>query len=137
MRLLFDTHTFLWWDSEQGKLSNHVFNLCQDKQNQLTLSIASIWELQIKIQLGKLGLRKSLKEVIAEQQKDNKIKILQATTSHIFDLDNLPFHHRDPFDRLLIAQARVENMSLLSIDQQFAQYPVNVIWEPLKSAQQS
>ena len=97
MRLLFDTHAFVWWDSEQAKLPSYVLALCEDKHNQLVLSTVSIWEMQIKFRIGKLTLRKPLREIVDEQQNDNNVEILLPTNQHVYDLSNLPFHHRDPF----------------------------------------
>lgn len=128
MRLLFDTHAFIWWAEEPTKLSPQVFAACKDRSNQLLLSIASIWEIQIKHQLGKLNLKLSLFNLIQEQQQRNNIEILLVDLPHILELEQLPLHHRDPFDRLLIAQARIEGMTLLSNDSTIAQYAVQRLW---------
>ncbi|MDO9303603.1 MAG: type II toxin-antitoxin system VapC family toxin [Anaerolineales bacterium] len=93
----------------------------------LLLSVASIWEMQIKSQLGKLQLRMPLPELIREQQ-GNGLEVLPVEPSHIFALDSLPNHHKDPFDRLLIAQAIVEGAALVSADPLVKQYPVSVEW---------
>jgi PIN domain nuclease of toxin-antitoxin system len=127
MRLLLDTHAFIWWDGDPSKLPPHVLALCQDPMNSLVLSVASVWEIQIKTQLGKLSLRLPLYKIIAEQQADG-MDILLITLAHIYELRNLPDHHGDPFDRMLIAQANAEGISLLSHDQVFRHYPVNVVW---------
>lgn len=129
MKLLFDTHTFMWWDSALDKLPPHVQALCFHPENQLVLSIASIWEIQIKVQIGKLDLAQPLEQVIANQRKANQIQLLPVNYDHVLELDNLPLHHKDPFDRLLIAQARVEGMVILSRDAQFGYYPVPVEWD--------
>lgn len=84
--------------------------------NRLFLSIASIWEIQIKITIGKLKFQAKFSDIIAEQQKINGFQILPVKPSHVFYLENLPLHHKDPFDRLLISQAIVENMTLVSAD---------------------
>jgi PIN domain nuclease of toxin-antitoxin system len=128
MKLLLDTHTFIWWDSEPDKLSPPALAACQDRANTLLLSVASVWEMQIKIQLGKLKLNLPLAEVIESQRKTNNIEILPVMLAHVFALQNLPMHHKDPFDRILIAQANVENVSVVSNDPLFAQYPVKVLW---------
>lgn len=128
MRYLLDTHTFLWWNKQSTKLSVTVLNLFQDRSNTLLLSLASVWEIQIKIQLGKLSLPAPLVEIIEKQQQANQIELLPITLPHILALEHLPQHHRDPFDRLLIAQARVEGMSIISDDALFSQYPVQLIW---------
>ena len=128
MKLLLDTHTFLWWDNEPSKLSKNVYDLCQDPSNELLLSLVSIWEIQIKAQLGKLTLRTALSQIVTDQQSQNGITLLQITLPHILTLQNLPMHHRDPFDRLLISQAQNEGASLLSKDSEFTDYGVGVIW---------
>lgn len=127
MKLLLDTHTFLWLDSEPEKLSQHIQELCQDPKNTLLLSVVSIWEIQIKKQLGKLELRIPLSEIVREQQ-ENGIEILVIESAHILGLESLPNHHKDPFDRLLISQAVVEDAILISADPLIKQYPVKVEW---------
>lgn len=128
MKLLLDTHTFIWWDSEPAKLSPQVLALCQDRTNSLLLSVASVWEMQIKLQLGKLKLDRPLAEIIESQQQRNNIEILPVLLTHVLVLQSLPAHHKDPFDRLLIAQANVEEAALASSDPVFAKYIVNVLW---------
>lgn len=128
MKLLLDTHTFIWWDSEPAKLSPQVLALCQDRTNSLLLSVASVWEMQIKLQLGKLKLDLPLAEIIESQQQRNNIEILPVLLTHVLALQSLPAHHKDPFDRLLIAQANVEEAALASSDPVFAKYAVNVLW---------
>jgi PIN domain nuclease of toxin-antitoxin system len=128
MRLLFDTHTFLWWHGERAQLSPRVLELCEQPEHELFLSIATIWELQIKHHLNKLKLTRSLAAIIELEQATNNISLLSISPTHIYSLYNLPHHHRDPFDRLLIAQAQTENLSLLSVDPAFAQYEVQTIW---------
>ena len=128
MKYLLDTHTFIWWDSEPVKLSPQVLTLCQDRANMVLLSVASVWEMQIKLQLGKLKLNLPLAEVIESQRQTNNIEMLPVTLPHVLALQNLPSHHKDPFDRLLIAQANVEEAVLLSGDSIFAKYPVKLLW---------
>ena len=100
MKLLLDTHTFIWWDSEPQRLSQRVLNMCQDTQNVLLVSVASLWEMQIKLQLGKLKLHKPLEELVSGQQEINKIDILDVKLEHVLALGKLPSHHKDPFDPL-------------------------------------
>ena len=126
MNLLLDTHIFIWWDSQPGQLSQQALSLCQDAGNTLFLSLVSVWEMQIKNQLGKLQFNRPLAELIANQQKTNGLQILPVQLQHIYALDALEMHHKDPFDRLLVAQAQTENMVLVSVDPIFAQYPVTV-----------
>lgn len=128
MKLLLDTHTFIWWDSEPAKLSPQALTLCQDRQNTLLFSVVSIWEMQIKLQLGKLRLALPLKEIIETQRQTNSIEILPVTLAHVLAMENLPAHHKDPFDRLLVAQAIVEEAVLVSGDPNIAKYAVQVVW---------
>lgn len=128
MKVLFDTHTFIWWDSQPNKLSQTALALLQDRSNILLLSVSSIWEMQIKLQLGKLTLNGILLEIIENQQETNQIEVLPVKLAHVIALDSLPLVHKDPFDRLLVAQANLENATLVSCDPIFARYPVNVIW---------
>ena len=128
MKLLLDTHTFIWWDSSPQKLSPKALALCQNRENILLLSIGSIWEMQIKIQLGKLSLNLPLPELIESQQQTNNIEVLPINLTHLFTLDSLPNHHKDPFDRLLISQAIVENAVLVSGDSILANYAVKIEW---------
>lgn len=128
MKILLDTHTFIWWDSEIEKLSCTALHTCQEPENTLLLSTASVWEMQIKHQLGKLSLETPLAEIISTQQEMNGIKILPVELSHVLALDQLPLHHRDPFDRLLLAQATIEEAVLLSCDPAFELYSANTLW---------
>jgi len=128
MNLLLDTHTFIWWDSEPARLPARVLAMCRNPANRLFLSVASVWEMQIKLQLRKLTLTVSLCSLIEGQQKANAIELVSITLPHVLERDNLPAHHKDPCDRLLVAQARVEKASLVSGDPAFAAYPVQVVW---------
>jgi PIN domain nuclease of toxin-antitoxin system len=128
MKLLLDTHAFIWWDSEPTRLSVQALALCQNPENSLILSVASLWEMQIKLQLGKLRLALSLEQIIESQQQTNRIEILPITMPHVFALESLPSHHKDPFDRLLMAQAIVEDAAIVTGDTMFSEYPVNVAW---------
>ena len=128
MKLLLDTHTFIWWDSQPNHLSQTALTLLQDRSNILLLSVISIWEMQIKLQLGKITLNRPLLEIIENQEKINQIEVLPVKLTHVLALDSLPIVHKDPFDRLLVAQANVEKAALVSCDPIVAQYPVNVIW---------
>jgi PIN domain nuclease of toxin-antitoxin system len=127
MKLLLDTHTFIFWDSQPSKLSQRALELLTNKDNLRLLSVVSLWEIQIKQQLGKLTLNKTLEDIILIQQ-NNYIEILPITVAHILALDGLPLYHKDPFDRLLIAQANRENAVLISCDSVFANYSVQVEW---------
>lgn len=128
MKLLLDTHTFIWWDISPDKLSSRALALCSDPANQLVLSIASVWEMQIKIQAGKLHFSKPLGQMIREQQETNQIEVFPIVLDHVLSLADLPPLHKDPFDRLLVAQARSEDMTLLSRDPLLTAYPIRVEW---------
>lgn len=128
MKLLLDTHTFLWWATEPTRLSPHVLALCQNRSTDLIVSVVSLWEIQIKAQLGKLVLTTSIPALISTQQNINNISILPVELAHVIQLDALPFHHRDPFDRLLAAQALCESAAFATADSIFTLYPVITIW---------
>ncbi len=127
MKLLLDTHAFIWWDREPGKLSEQACASCQDEGNVLYLSVASIWEMQIKLGIGKLHFGQSLERVV-EDQVANGLEILPVELPHLWLLADLPRIHNDPFDRLLVAQAKVEDIFLVSVDRVFSEYPVKLFW---------
>jgi PIN domain nuclease of toxin-antitoxin system len=129
MKVLLDTHTFIWLDSAPEKLSKLALELCQNENNTLYLSTVSVWEMQIKNQLGKLNFKIPIAEMIAIQQQDNELKILDINLPHIYQLEILPLHHNDPFDRLLLSQSTIENMPLISADEKFKYYDnARIIW---------
>ena len=99
-----------------------------DSDNVLFLSLASIWELQIKAQIGRLELARPLVDIVREQQEVNQIQLLPIILEHIIALEDLPQHHQDPFDRMLIAQARHEDMPIITKDTKIAKYPVTILW---------
>jgi PIN domain nuclease of toxin-antitoxin system len=100
MKLSLDTRAFIWWDSQSSRLSARVLAACADPANELLLSVANVWEMQIKVQLGKLQLRAPLARIIEEQERTNRIRILQISIDHVLAVGNLLPLHRDPFDRL-------------------------------------
>ena len=124
MRLLLDTHTFIWLDSSPDQLSTDAQDILYDPNNDLLLSMVSVWEVQIKAQLGRLDLRGDLAGIIQEQQERNGIELLPITLPHVLALSELPSHHGDPFDRMLISQARVEDVILVSRDHIFRDTPL-------------
>lgn len=128
MRLLLDTHAFIWWASESEKLSPRVTLLLSDPENDLFLSTASIWEMQIKFQLGKLTRQEPLADSIKKQQAENSLHILSVALEHVLALEGLPMHHKDPFDRMLVAQAKVEDLVLVTHDSQLGKYPIKTLW---------
>ena len=129
MKVLLDTHSFIYWiENNLAALSSTAFTIILDQRNTILLSLTSIWEMQIKIQIGKLKLVNDLSVVVEEQQRVNGFQLLSISPQHIYHLSQLPFHHKDPFDRLLISQAMTEGLALLSNDTKFAAYGANVIW---------
>ena len=102
--------------------------MIEDGRNELLVSIASIWEIQIKTLLGKLALDMPLDRLIATQREENGVRLLPIKLSHVIEHERLPMHHGDPFDRMLVAQARVENLVILSSDSSMSSYDVAVRW---------
>jgi len=128
VRLLLDTHTLIWWALSPEKLSNRVLTQLSDPENTLLLSLVSVWEMQIKLQLGKLTLNLPLPELIESQRQVNGLQILEVELTHIWKLADLPNQHRDPFDRLLAAQSLVEHLPLVNVDTIFDTYQVERLW---------
>lgn len=127
MKLLLDTHAFIWWDSDPTQLSAPARAALQDPAATVFVSVVSVWEMQIKAQLGKLALRLPLVQIITQQQT-NGLQVLPISLGHVLAVDALPKVHKDPFDRMLVAQAGVEGMELVSADSIFTHYPVKIIW---------
>jgi PIN domain nuclease of toxin-antitoxin system len=128
MRVLIDTHVFIWWTSDYKNLSLSVYNLLCDPNTEVFLSIVSIWEMQIKLSLGKIQFKSALPQLIENEVKRNKIQLLPIDLSHIYALSDLPNYHRDSFDRLLIAQAKSEKLVIISIDEKFDGYEIDRLW---------
>ena len=128
MKLLLDTHAFLWFVMGSANLSSKARSLIENPSNESSLSVASLWEMAIKISLGKLSLSAPFDDLIPEQLNLNGIGLLNIKTDHLSLLARLPFHHRDPFDRLLIAQAITENIPVVSIDAAFDTYGITRLW---------
>ena len=128
MRLLLDTHSFLWFISGNDRISETARGLIEDSTNQPLLSMASIWEMAIKVSIGRLELARPFEDLIPEQMSLNGIGILNIRIEHATKMIQLPFHHRDPFDRLLIAQAQVEAIPIVGADEAFDLYAVTRIW---------
>lgn len=127
MNLLLDTHTYIWFSANKPELSGIVKKLVEDSQNTSYISIASLWEMSIKISLGKLTIDKDFKEVVKDLSESG-IEILPISFEHVLKSSDLPFHHRDPFDRIIIAQSICEGMKLLSADTIFDKYIEDRIW---------
>ena len=124
MKLLLDTHIFLWFIMGSPMLSGHARNLVEDGANDKFLSVASLWEIAIKYSLGKLRLSAPFDRLIPQQLSLNGFELLNIKIDHTAMVATLPFHHRDPFDRLLIAQAVIEKMPIVSVDAVFDAYPI-------------
>jgi PIN domain nuclease of toxin-antitoxin system len=128
MKLLLDTHTFLWLVEGSPKLSTVARAALADPANALYLSVASVWELAIKIGNKKLALSDPLDVFVGKWTVAYQLILLPIDTPHALAVLGLPDHHRDPFDRILIAQGRVEAMTLVSADPKFAPYSVPILW---------
>lgn len=128
MRVLLDTHAFLWFITGDARLSGHARQVLSTGGNQVLLSVASVWEIAIKVAIGRLPLTLPLDAFIPDQLLLNRIELLPISLEHALQVAHLPPHHRDPFDRLLIAQAIREGIPLVSADQAFDAYPVQRSW---------
>ena len=128
MKVLLDTHAFLWSITGDDRLSKIAGETFLDPDNYLFFSAASFWEICIKLSLGKLSLKRGWFETIQEEMRLNAIQWLPVEMAHCLELTKLPFHHRDPFDRMLIAQAMVEDLQLLSLDSRLSAYKIKRIW---------
>lgn len=128
MKYLLDTHTLIWFLTGDKKLSDKARHLIDNPDNKKVLSIASLWEIAIKVSLGKLALNKPFEKLFPEQLHFNRIEILDITVDNLIKLTTLPFHHRDPFDRLIIAQALVEGLPVIGTDVIFDAYEINREW---------
>lgn len=128
MKLLLDTHAFIWFFRGDLKLSARARALIENADNQIMLSKASAWEMAIKQSIGKLSFGLPFKAVLVERLKQNQVEMLDISLDHIEVVASLPLHHRDPFDRLIIAQGIVENIPIVSADSVFDTYPVTRVW---------
>ena len=128
MDLLLDTHAFIWFLNGDDYLPGSLKTLIADTSNKCYLSIASIWEIAIKSSLNKLELKGDFNQ-IAGFLNDNDIEVLPITFEHIQRLSQLNFHHRDPYDRIIIAQALTENLTVATKDEVFHRYVMNIVWK--------
>ncbi len=128
MRFLLDTHALLWFIGGDSRLSTRARAAIEDINNTRLFSIACLWELGIKVSAGKLNLSQPFKEFVTGQLSINSIMLLDVEPDHINEVVALPYHHRDPFDRLLIAQAIVEQIPIVSVDSIFDSYPITRLW---------
>lgn len=128
MKALLDTHVFLWWITGDPRLSARAREVIGNGENEIFLSAASGWEMAIKAKLGKLHLPGDPVSFVAEQMAANGFDGLPVQMSHALSVYTLPPYHHDPFDRLLVVQAKLENLRLLTADPQITRYPVEIIW---------
>ena len=127
-RFLLDTHTFLWWIQGNPSLSDRAQDILSDENNQLCLSVASLWEVTIKLNIRKLTIPHTIEELYGLLYLFN-VELLNISQSDLEQYLTLPLHHRDPFDRILIAQAIGRSLVLVSADRSFGDYPVQKLWE--------
>lgn len=128
MRVLLDTHALLWFLTDDPRLSRHAHALITDPANEVLVSVGSLWEIAIKASLGKLPLAAPFEELFPAQLEAEWIGVLPVSMAHLSVLTALTFHHRDPFDRLIIAQAKAEGLPVISRDGAFRDYPIEVVW---------
>jgi PIN domain nuclease of toxin-antitoxin system len=128
MRLLLDTHALLWWTLDDGRLSASARDAIADAANAVYVSAASAWELAIKAGLGRLSLPAALGPLLADELRLNGFSPLAVSVAHALAVRDLAAHHRDPFDRILIAQARLEELTLVSGDHAMRPYGIPLLW---------
>jgi len=128
MKILIDTHTLIWMDSDPRQLSPTAVACFNDPANEIWLSVVSVWEMVIKSALGKLTLSGDIHQVVQDIQAQNPLLLLDIRYPHALAVRGLPLIHKDPFDRLLVAQALVEGATILTRDKNIQQYPVPTLW---------
>lgn len=128
MKYLLDTHTFLWWIGNDDRLSDTARDAITDAGNDVFFSVASAWEMAIKTGSGKLSVDSELAGFLKRHLHKNDFSVLPIALSHSLQIVRLPLHHRDPFDRMLVAQAQVEKARLITKDPEIAKYAVNICW---------
>ena len=129
MRVLLDTHALLWFLADDRRLSRHAHSVIADPSNDVLVSMASLWEITIKASLGKLTPDEPFEELISDQLQADRIAVLPIEVRHLAVLRRLPFHHKDPFDRLIVAQAIAESVPVVTADRAAPQYGVDVVWD--------
>jgi PIN domain nuclease of toxin-antitoxin system len=128
MRLLIDTHCWLWWFGDPDRLNDDAKRLIANKANTVYLSSASSWEIAIKAALGKLQIPEPPGKYVPSRLSSQGMSSLPIEHRHALHVFSLPHHHRDPFDRMLVAQAQVESLPILTADQLLSAYDVKLIW---------
>lgn len=128
MKLLIDTQCLLWWFTTPEKLNQEAIEKIVDQNNELFFSVASVWEIGIKVSIGKLPLTESVETYISQRMQLLGAKYLNIVFPHACRVATLPLLHRDPFDRILIAQTQIEKMTLVTADKILTQYPIDCLW---------
>ena len=128
VRALLDTHSFLWWESDEDRLSKSAFDIIRDGRNEVIVSVATIWEVAIKYAKGRLILPTAPDLFIAERLRRNRWTELPIDRMHAIRAGSLPRLHGDPFDRMLVAQAQLERLPILTMDSAITRYDVETIW---------
>ena len=127
MAYLIDTHTLLWHFNGDNQMSISAMEILKDNKQKKYTSIASVWEIAIKMSIGKLLLEFNFNE-IEVKLAGSKISLLDTSVKHTEEIISLPLHHRDPFDRMIIAQSITENLTIISKDKNFSLYPIKLLW---------
>lgn len=129
MKLLMDTHCWLWWFAQPERLSEESIASLVDEANEVWFSVASVWEIGIKVTIGKLPLPEPVDSYISSRMAQLGARSLDISVTHALQAAALPLHHLDPFDRMLIAQAQLENMTIVTADNMFSKYQdVSILW---------
>ena len=128
MRYLLDTHVLIWWITADGRLSGKAGALIENRRNEIFWSVASSWEVSVKCALGRLEFKEPPDILIPSELERNRIETLPIQNEHAFLAGRLPPHHKDPFDRMIVAQARIESMGLISNDVVFKNYGIDINW---------
>ena len=128
MKFIMDTHAFLWFIEGDVNLSQSARILIENMKYQKFLSIASLWEMSIKASLKRLELKEDFSTIVQQYVYGNGFELLSIKPEHLEQLARLPFYHKDPFDRLIIAQAITDNISIITKDSMFKNYPIRLFW---------
>lgn len=128
MNLLLDTHAFLWFVWDDARLSARAEQLIEDPANHKFVSVASCWEIAVKVSVGKLKVGEPSQVFLSREIAKNNFDLLSISLDHACDVESLPLHHRDPFDRLLVAQAIADKLAIISVDPLLDQYSVTRLW---------
>ena len=128
MKILLDTHTFLWAITDDRRLSAPARKAFSAANSEVLLSVASIWEILVKSETGRLPFPRPIGTYLRAQLSKTAITVLPILLSHVLELEQLPSHHRDPFDRIILAQAIAERLPVVSADTKFRSYPVEILW---------